>query len=167
MKKELNTLKEQLNSIEASKPSSNILLAAGIESSQQSIVIKVGNALEKWWNTLTETLDDSNSDSQVDYFFEKAGKKYYFELKCNTQLDSEKSVVTMEKVRRSAEQLKANESGIFNPTTLADYYSPQLKENIYGVRSLIEILNPGFTADEYQEIWTNGVRNLFIKEKKC
>lgn len=160
----LNNLNEMLNSIEASKPSSAILLAAGIESSQQSVSIKVGNALEKWWNTVTKTLDDSGAEKQVDYFFEKSGRKYYFELKCNTLLDSEKSVVTMDKVRKNTQDLGADESGVFNPTALADYYSPQLKEDVYGVRSLIEILNAGFTADEYHETWTNGVKNLFIKE---
>tara|TARA_Y100000385_G_scaffold215166_1_gene223873 strand:+ start:240 stop:791 length:552 start_codon:yes stop_codon:yes gene_type:complete len=160
----LNNLNEMLNSIEASKPSSAILLAAGIESSQQSVSIKVGNALEKWWNTVTKTLDDSSAEKQVDYFFEKGGRKYYFELKCNTHLDSEKSVATMNKIEKTTQELGADESGVFNPTALADYYSPQLKEEVYGVRSLLEILNAGFTADEYHETWTNGVKNLFIKE---
>ena len=168
----LNNLNEMLNSIEASKPSSAILLAAGIESSQQSVSIKVGNTLEKWWNTVTKTLanvvvlDSKDADRQVDYFFEKNGRKYYFELKCNTLLDSEKSLATMDKVRKNTQDLGADESGVFNPTALADYYSPQLKEDVYGVRSLIEILNAGFTADEYHETWTNGVKNLFKESNK-
>lgn len=161
MNTHLTTLNNQLRSITASKPNSAILLAAGIVTSQQSVSIKIGNELEKWWNSIIKTLDTSATHRQVDFFAEIGGTKYYLEFKCNTDLDSEKSKATLAKIQEVKENLEADVAEIFNPVVTKDYFCSKLKRNIVGVESLIQLFNLEFTAEEYQKTWVDAVRELF------
>ena len=158
----LHILEELLDTIKPNKTTSKLLLAAGITASQQSVVIQAGNKLEAFWNHCTDTLDDSASSRQVDFFFEKKGKKYYFELKSNTALDSEKAPATVEKVLKVAEELDADIFGVFNPTQFEDYDEPKLKQKVFGVQSMINLLELPFTTEEYQAVLSKKLKEKLV-----
>ena len=158
----LHILEELLDTIKPKKTSSKLLLAAGITSSQQSVLIQAGNRLEDFWNHCTDTLDDSASSRQVDFFFEKGGKKYYFELKSNTNLDSEKAPATIEKVKKVAKELEADIFGILNPVRFDDYYESKLSQTIFGVQSMIDLLELPFTVEEYQDVLAKKLKEKLV-----
>ena len=158
----LHILEELLDTIKPSKTTSKLLLAAGITASQQSVVIQAGNRLETFWNRCTDTLDDSASSRQVDFFFERDGKKYYFELKSNTELDSEKAPATIEKVKKVAKELEADIFGIFNPTRFDDYYEPKLSQTIFSVQSMINLLELPFNTEEYQAVLSKKLKEKLV-----
>jgi transposase len=154
----LDILEKLLEDIQPTAPGSRLLKYAGIAASQQSVVIQVGNRLEKFWNETTDTLDDSATDRQVDFFFEKGGVKYYYELKCNTGLDSEKLRASNQKIETVTKELGADVSGYFNPTSPEDYYESKIKHNILGVKSMVKLLNTPFTAEEYEKVLSTKVK---------
>tara|TARA_B100000497_G_C7654928_1_gene394176 strand:- start:997 stop:1482 length:486 start_codon:yes stop_codon:yes gene_type:complete len=148
----LDILESLLDEMEPSKTSSRLLKYAGITASTQSLVIKTGNKLEAFWNLVVPQLDDSATARQVDFFFEKEGVKYYYELKCNTGLDSEKLKASNAKVEQVTRELGADIAGYFNPASPDDYYEAKIKKDVVGVRSMIQLLDPPFTAEEYEEV---------------
>jgi L-lysine 2,3-aminomutase len=154
----LDILEKLLGDIQPKAPSSRLLKFAGVPSSQQSVVIQAGNRLEKFWNQTTDTLDDSATDRQVDFFFEKDGVKYYYELKCNTALDSEKLRASNQKIETVTKELGADVSGYFNPTSTEDYYESKIKHNVVGVKSMIKLLDTPFTAEDYVKVVSTKIK---------
>lgn len=154
----LKMLEDLLGSITPKPPTSRLLKYAGINKSQQSVTIQAGIRLEQFWNRTTATLDDSATNRQVDFFFEKNDVKYYYEMKCNTNLDSEKLKASNQKIKKVSEELGADVSGYFNPTSPEDYYEPKVKHNVVGVKNMIKLLNTPFTAEEYENVLSTKIK---------
>ena len=157
----LDILESLLYDMTVTEPTSRLLQYAGITASQQSLVIKTGNRLETFWNQVVPQLDDSATDRQVDFFFEKNGVKYYFELKCNTGLDSEKLKASNAKVEQVTKELGADIAGYFNPASPEDYYESKIKKEVVGVRSMIRLLEAPFTAEEYEKVLARKIKEKF------
>jgi hypothetical protein len=157
----LNKLEDILSSMKINPTTSRILKYAGITASQQSLSIQVGIALEKFWKQAVPQLDASNTERQVDFFFKRKGQKHYYEIKTNTDLDSEKSKASNDKVERVAKALGADISGYFNPASREDYYCPRTKKDILGVKSMILLLELCFTVEEYEEILRRKIIEKF------
>ena len=162
----LENFAKVLSTIEASRTQSKILQAAGIKLSQQSLSIKVGNATEAFWKDEIKQASTEGAKHQVDLCFEKGNKKYYFELKCNTNLDSEKSKVTLSKVEDVTKQINADFGGIFNPVVEKDYNCPKVGK-VYGVDSLIKLIEPSFNVEEYFKVLRDEVQKLFLGMNKA
>lgn len=157
----LEILESLLDNMKVKETTSRLLRYAGITASQQSIVISTGNRLETFWNQVVPQLDDSATDRQVDFFFEKNGLKYYFELKCNTELDSEKLKASNAKVEQVTKELGADVAGYFNPASPEDYYESRIKKEVIGVKSMIRLLEAPFTAEEYEEVLSRKIKEKF------
>lgn len=103
-------------------------------SSQNSFLIKIGKSLEDCFNKYSESRSERNlkpyikehilqyfgKQRDLDILFEINGKIYYFEVKSNLNLDTEKSKATADKVIEIGEFLRV--------------HFPE-KEVIYGVLS--------------------------------
>jgi len=157
----LNILENLLEDMKITKPTSRLLQYVGITASQQSLVIQAGIRLEAFWNQVVPQLDSSATDRQVDFFFEREGVKYYFEVKCNTVLDSEKQKASNAKVEQVTKELGADISGYFNPTSHEDYYESKLKQKVIGVKSMVRLLETPFTAEEYEEVLARKIKEKF------
>ena len=157
----LENFAKVLSSIQASRTQSRILQAAGIELSSHSLSIKIGNAAEAFWKDQIEQASTKGSKHQVDLCFEKENKKYYFEVKCNTDLDTEKSKATLSKIENVAKQINADFGGIFNPVAKEDYNSTKVGK-VYGVDSLIKLIEPSFNVEEYFKVIRDETQKLFF-----
>jgi len=157
----LEILESLLDDMKVKETTSRLLRYAGIIASQQSLAIQSGIRLETFWNQVVPQLDDSATNRQVDFFFEKNGVKYYFELKCNTGLDSEKLKASNAKVEQVTKELGADVAGYFNPASPEDYYESKIKKEVVGVKSMIRLLEAPFTAEEYEEVLSRKIKEKF------
>lgn len=156
-----------LTTIKISETNSFLFKLLGYSKSPQSLAIKLGNKLEEFWNFVAQDslLDSSGATSQVDLFFEAEGKRMYFEMKCNTNLDSEKSKATVNKVNKVSEELSAT-GRVFNPTELENYRCSKLKQEVVGVAEMVDILGTPFTTEEYFECIKVNLEKV-LSEEMC
>jgi len=105
-------------------------------------------------------LNDKNSiktkgKKNVDMIFKKNNKRYYFELKTNMNLDSEKSKITDEKIKQVTNYFEKKYNEKIISGCLTCWYGPEkkivnkLKTDIYYMKDLFEILDFKITKEEY------------------
>lgn len=140
------------------------LLASNI--SQQSVNIKMGNILEKAWNIYIANVDGVKLDgrniiagSQVDILFYYKDVAYYLESKNNLNIDTEKTIATLNKVNKIIDELKKEGYTVVGkilnnryPTAeLAKFYkTPITKEHIIGYSELFNIFGIVVTQQEWE-----------------
>jgi len=137
--------------------------------SMQSINIKFGHVVEKSWNEYifgisgTE-LDDRNiiDGSQVDILFSYNNIKYYFESKNNINIDTEKSIATINKVKKiEAFLLKENNEVVAkilsnrysNSDTIKHFKKSISREDIFGYSQLFSVFNVDVTIKEWEDFY--------------
>ena len=113
-------------------------------TSQQSIVIKLGNHLETFWNKVisdskrvSNVITENNMINvagdlrQVDHCFETMEEAYrvYLESKCNLNFDSEKSKASNKKLAEVQEALNAEHAAYFVPCVAEIRQSDLVKYN--------------------------------------
>lgn len=144
-------------------PTKSLLLQALNLPSSQSIVIQMGNRLEKFWNFVIDetsiSLDTSNCTRQIDMSWKDAkGANYYAESKCNWNLDSDKMPATLKKVEEQARILNA--TGICFCPVLSKNENVRGRE-IHGVEWLLKSLQvTAFTSDDYFKWLRVDVRSV-------
>jgi len=91
----------------------------------------------------------------VDLFFEYDGTFYYFEIKCNLNLDSEKSKVTDQKIIEITNKLSEKYDNIVSGCLTCWFDSEnvvnKLKTKIYHMKDFFDIFNLDIEKDEYYD----------------
>lgn len=163
-------------SIKTPKTDSFIMHAAGLgdKTSQQSILIQMGNRLEDFWNQVisecannlikeTDKIKVGTKNRQLDHLFETEDSViYYLDSKCNMNFDTEKKPASNDKIEAvgaaiSAKYQKEVSSGYFIPCVSEvpediEKKYPNIK--IYGVNWMMNTLQCNlFTVDEFFEFF--------------
>lgn len=183
----LDNLLPLMRSIETKPSESYILDALGLDrSSSQSILIRVGNLVEVFWN---KVISDSSSNNllengdrvfvegyeesrQVDHNFISSvdSLNYYLESKTNLNFDSEKVKASNKKVKEVQKALNADVGAYFCPvqpelpsSILTKYNNKGMK--VYGVNWLLSKIDAPFTSEEYFSFLREVVGPYLVEEK--
>lgn len=172
-------------SIEAKKTQSYIMEALGLDErcSQQSILIAVGDRVEKFWNKVisdsegvVNLIEDTNLISvdgeqrQIDHCFRIGDKIYYLESKCNLNFDTEKIKASNIKVKKVSAALGENlDVAYFVPVVRQPYESDIKKYSkhnlkVVGVEWIMERIQCQFTIDEYFDFFEEVISPILIEK---
>jgi hypothetical protein len=172
------------------KPTESYLLIAsglGDRTSQNGILIQLGNRLEIFWNKVisdyainlierNNKIKIGSTNRQLDHLFTLKTNPdiiYYLEAKCNLNFDTEKKPASNDKVEAIKSVLfetyhKEVKYGYFVPC-IQDIPNQVIKSysniHIYGVEWMLEILEDvPFTCTEFFEFFQNVIGPI-IEEK--
>lgn len=140
----------------------------------QSISIKIGNVLERSYNDLLTTnnikridglkkIKGKNKNHQIDLLFEVDDVVYYYEMKSNISLDTEKVKETLEKLKEVKQFLVKKFKGkeIVSKVLSLRYYKIDENfkfrkgfghDNVDGYGKFFNLIGEDTTEKEYKEI---------------
>ena len=183
-------VKEKIANLEPKATTSAILQACGLgeTNSPNSILIRSGKIFENLFNhilvncpgvtnTNIRNKTTKKGQKQIDISFNYKGKDYYYEVKCNLYLDSEKKQASknkIEKIQKEFEKLLSQnvQAGYFVPCNRRATHRMKIDHPgilIHGVEDLIEIIGQDvfpFTADEYFDYLEKEVGPVLEKKLK-
>ena len=128
-------------------------------NSLQSFCIKVGNCIELCFKNyikskqllLSEKISINGIERQADLYFKYNNKKYYFEIKNNVNLDTEKTKEVKEKLDLAKTDVKGvltfrfdKKENCFIKKTFYNY--------IFGYNDFFSIFNENLTKEEFNSI---------------
>jgi hypothetical protein len=177
-----------------SEPGSLPWLFWGDKISEQSFYIKVGRNFEKWFKFIAEnsegfellpdgiTKEVSNGESKdIDFIIVNKSENiiYYYELKSNAELDTEKLPVTIDKVKVITEYLTSKypqyqiESGIlhwsvYNKNILSKKYFNKFKKaeasgvNVIHPTNLFDILKQNISEKDYYTMFRDITKTYLL-----
>ena len=167
------------------KKKSNIRTVLGLPSDPtQSVLIKVGTGLEKFWNTaasdspiVKNLIEESDliivdgRERQMDYFFKVLCETWYLEGKCSLELDSEKMRASNQKIEDIALTIGGDvKYGYFlpaspEPTKKEKKKCEKMGMEVYGVNWMVDKIKPPFTSEDYFEFLLDVVGPIVVE--KC
>lgn len=128
--------------------------------SQQSFCIKVGNCIEKCFKEyilskgieLFDKIEIKNEGvRQADLFFIYKNKKYYFEIKNNINLDTEKAPAVLHKLNGADVDIKGVLIFRFDKKENC-FIHKCFDEYVYGYNDFFSIFNDELTAENFEKI---------------
>ena len=178
------TLLPLIVTIQPKKSESYTLDALGLErQSSQSILIKFGERIERFWNTVisdsksnnliedVNMVDINGKDRQIDHNFEcyLDALNYYLESKCNLNFDSEKIKASNQKITEVKDALNADVGAYFVPVVSEIPQKDLTKYNnkgvqVFGVKWMLSKIDAQFTEEEYFEFLREVVAPI-LEEK--
>jgi len=149
--------------------------------SSQSISIKIGNVLEKSYNKLifningVENIKDGMiSNHQIDLLFLYNNCIYYFEIKNNINLDTEKTRETFNKIKDVEGALLKKYDNVVSkilvnrfPTKekMKFFKNPISKNDLIGYSDFFDLFNVSVSEAEWKEFF-NYVGEVILKDKE-
>jgi hypothetical protein len=128
--------------------------------SSQSFLIKLGNTIEKCFQLYVkeingETINSVINGSQADLYFIKNNVKYYFEIKNNVNLDTEKSIAVVKKITDMWKYADISACLSFRKATneeFSKFSKPILQPYIYGYNDFFDIFGDYLSETDFDEI---------------
>jgi hypothetical protein len=164
---------KNLSSIKEKKENGSIIEILGLPSAQ-SLSIRLGNTIEDCFKEFSirmgaEIISDTILDNrQADSYFEFDDCSYYFEIKNNVNLDTEKTKAVIEKITEAKKIVDVSGCVSFrskNKDGLKRFAKPSLREHLYGYNDYFNIFEENLTDKEYKII-IDCIREIFIKGTK-
>jgi hypothetical protein len=144
----------------------------------QSINIKMGNVLERTWKKYINTCDGATlldinkiEGYQIDLLFEYNNVVYYFEIKNNTNLDTEKTKAVFNKINKMKDILTEKYNKRVECFVLSNRYdthdninhikAPLTKDMIFGYNDLLTLFGDNIEKQEWK-IMMKEIGSLII-----
>ena len=138
--------------------------------SSQSFLIKLGNTVEKCFQVYIkeingETINSVINGSQADLYFIKNKVKYYFEIKNNVNLDTEKTTSVVNKINLALPLV--NIAGCLSfrndrKEKLFKFCKPKLKDYIYGYNDFFNLFEDELDEKDFSII-LNTISSILKK----
>lgn len=151
------------------KESGSFLEILGIPSSQ-SLTIKLGNTIEKCFkNYITDkgakVLFLTKHGRQLDLHFSFGGTTYYFEIKNNVNLDTEKTKAVINKLEQMKDIAEIRGVLSFRASSkkeLEKFAKPSLRSYLFGYNDFFSIFGENLTNENFDDI-LKTIKNIFLE----
>lgn len=137
--------------------------------SSQSFVIRLGNTIEDCFKNYVKEkatiVSKTINASQADLYFLYNDLTYYFEVKNNVNLDTEKTKDVESKLFKALEKVNVVGCLSFRSATkeeLKRFSKPALYKFLYGYNDFFKIFKEELSKEDFEEI-IDTIKNIYIK----
>lgn len=128
-------------------------------NSLQSFAIQMGNCIEKCFKnyilskkiSLQDTIEINNETRQADLYFKLNEKTYYFEIKNNINLDTEKTKEVLEKIECANVDVKGVLTFRFD-TEKNSFIKKSFSSYVFGYNDFFKMFDEKIDKEEYKNI---------------
>jgi hypothetical protein len=160
---------KRLISLQNDKNTGSFIEILNIPSSQ-SFVIRLGNTIEDCFKNYVKEkatiVSETINSNQADLYFLYNDLTYYFEVKNNVNLDTEKTKDVENKLFKALEKVNVVGCLSFRSATkeeLNKFSKSALHKYLYGYNDFFKIFNEYLSKEDFEEI-INTIKDVYVKK---